>query len=998
MNPTDRPSRHPCRSLITWILALAAWGTVPPLFAREANAPLQSARLVRNAELSQIGGTDEYTFTVAGPEPESFVFDSRTDQGDLFWTLTGPGVTLGPNRSFQYSDGIHLGDTELILTLYPGNYGIQVRQGGRETPTYDFRLLKTSQASPLTPGAPINAELNPGNSTRIFQFTGAFGDQVRLHLSLTNLPAGAIARLINPYGGVVTRTQGGPSAPVTLLADGTYLVVLEGTIGNGTAPGSFGLTVEPLGKESPYPPGAPLTLNERVQSTLSTPFTNLYRFTLTQETALVFNPLVPSYGVFWELAGPQGILGRERFTDDNSDRMRAPAGEYRLAVWATTPDPGPADWILHDLSSATPLALNTRIRATNGLNSADSYYRLPLTAGQRVYAQTISAVGFLTSPYLRVWDPSGRALVRQSWSDAVFTAPFTGDYLVGLQSWVNENSTNGVREFQFSPVSFVTNGVTVGQTVLESIEGPGQVRYYRFSLPQPRAVSMDLLLYSDASWELSGGAGRVASGRFYGDGWFPFHLPAGDYTVAVAGLGPGTPPFGFRILDRTLGEPLSLGATSTLTLDPPSGTRIFRIPLTAGQRFYPRSLGRTGFDHGSPGWRLEDPAGNTLFETSFDSEPGVRVAPVTGTYSLLVGGNLTENATGSATATLALLPVNDTTAPLTLGVTVNESIQSPGQVRRHPFTLSKATRISIDILESSSAAFQLVNAAGTVISESRFWNDQWWTYDLPEGSYSLNTYGAGNETPVTRFRIITGDGAPTVTVGTPFTAEVDSGRGTRWMRIPLVAGQRLVALPQSQTTWTSGRPNWRLMSPHGDLLFDNAFYAQGPFIVATTGTYDLLVGGSLGEPDSPASATFVVQSAPVEAVPLALGTVISDQLTVPGQFRRYEFQLPSAGFLSMDSQLPSGLQWRLFGPWGQVTVNRFWNDVWRPFAVPAGNYRLEVLGENLQTEPFRFQLLNPFAGPPLTLGSELLATFNPNSATLTYTFNLAAGQKIESRT
>ena len=50
----------------------------------------------------------------------------------------------------------------------------------------------------------------------------------------------------------------------------------------------------------------------------------------------------------------------------------------------------------------------------------------------------------------------------------------------------------------------------------------GQVRTYRFSLEQPRAVSMDLLVSSDAIWETDlAEPDEFSQSRFYSDGWFP---------------------------------------------------------------------------------------------------------------------------------------------------------------------------------------------------------------------------------------------------------------------------------------------------------------------------------------------------------------------------------------------------------------------------------------------------------------------------------------------
>lgn len=951
------------------------------------------------ATLGQIGGADEYTFTVSGTARDLYVFDAQTSLSSLVWSLFGPEGTEVSNRSFNSSDSINLGDSESVLKLAPGDYRLQVRETGDQAPNYEFRFWRLVDAPLLAPGAPVNTTLSPGNSTRIYQFNGEFGDQVRLQLSLTNLSSGALARLVDPFGRVLARTSSGASSPVTLLADGPYWVLVEGGIGNGTNTGSFGLNVEPLAPQNPFAEGLPLQLNARTFLTNTTAFTNVYRLTLAEGTRLALQSLLATSQVNWQLLGPAGNLGEERFTESTSKLWEAPAGEYQFTVWSRSDNSGVAGWTLQDLQTLTPLALDTIHRVTNVFNNDHLYFRLPLEAGQQIYAEARTLTGFAGAFTVgwTVWNPFGSSVFAQSWSDAGFTAPFSGDYVVALRNQTFNPGTNGVREFRFHSVTNSTSELTFDTLVADRITTPGQVRRYPFTLNQTRRIAFDVLNSSEALWNLSGPTGSINGARFWSDSWAIHTLPAGNYVITVRANGLDTPEFAFRLLDLGTGEQFNLGDTVSRSFTPAGGTRAFRVTLTAGQKFYPRLFAFSGFPAGMPQWRLEDPVGEVLFSTGVNTEPGPITAPATGTYTLVFSGSHLEPLNRTGQIEFALLPITDTLAPLTLGTEINDSIQSPGQTRRYAFEVSQPTRISFDSLESSSARFRLLGPTGTLNSGSRFWQESWWIYDLIPGSYTVETYADGNETPPARFQILAASSGPKLTLNSTNRLEFPTARHSRWVRFDLTAGQRVYADPVERTTWNSSRPGWTLRSPTGDSVFDTSFTPQAPFEVPITGTYDLLIGGNLSEPGTPASATFTLRTSPETAQPLTLGADIAATLTLPGEVHRYEFSLANDTWLTFNSLSEANLRWVLTGPWGTLAGTRFWNNAWQPLQAPAGNYTLEVFGDVPSVGAYRFRVIDVFSGPTLNLGEEVVTTFNPNSSTVVYSLDLPAGQRIDAR-
>jgi hypothetical protein len=85
-------------------------------------APLSFGQTV-NGDITQPGLLNTYTFSVAAPTQA--VFDSLTNDGNLYWTLTGPAGTVVSQRAFNNSDaGNYGGNTQLDLVA--GNYTLTV--------------------------------------------------------------------------------------------------------------------------------------------------------------------------------------------------------------------------------------------------------------------------------------------------------------------------------------------------------------------------------------------------------------------------------------------------------------------------------------------------------------------------------------------------------------------------------------------------------------------------------------------------------------------------------------------------------------------------------------------------------------------------------------------------------------------------------------------------------------------------------------------------------
>ena len=113
------------------------------------------------------------------------------------------------------------------------------------------------------------------------------------------------------------------------------------------------------------------------------------------------------------------------------------------------------------------------------------------------------------------------------------------------------------------------------------------------------------------------------------------------------GRRPTTGAYSFRLLDLSQATALTPGTPVSGSLSPANTTNIYRFTATAGDKY---SFTRTS-STGTPNayWRLIDPYGSALFNSSFSSNPAALTVAASGTYTLLVEGGIADSGTGTYT-------------------------------------------------------------------------------------------------------------------------------------------------------------------------------------------------------------------------------------------------------------------------------------------------------------------------------------------------------------
>jgi uncharacterized protein (DUF697 family) len=954
------------------------------------------------------GQFQQYTFTLGSAA--RLYFDSQTNNGNMRWSLTGPTGTLVNNRAFTGSDAQN--NNSPLISAPAGDYTLTVFGTADNTGDYRFRLFDVSTATPMTPGTPVSSTLNPANETDAYSFTlGSPGKYFFDTQDPVGLP-NAYERLFDSHGNLFINAGLGTDVGPLNLPAGSYLVLIEGYYGD-TGSGSYTFNVRPVvdGIQG-------LTLGSIVTGSVATPGQfQQYTFTLGSAARLYFDSQTNNGNLRWTLTGPTGTLVNNRaFTssdgqNNSSPLISASAGDYTLTVFGTADSTGDYRFRLFDVSTATPMTPGTPVSSTlNPANETDAY-SFTLGSPGKYFFDTQNPVGS-PNAYERLFDSHGSLFINTPLGNDV--GPMTlgaGSYLILIEGY-HSDPGSGSYTFNLTPVIDGSQALVLGTPVTGSITTPGQVQQYTFTLGSAARLYFDSLTNtSSLRWSLNGPTGNIVNNRnFNSSDWSVGNpvlaLPAGNYTITVSAPGDTLGGYQFVLQDFAAATVLTPDTPVNVNNFPANRTDLYRFTVAAGDRFFFDFQSRSAA-LANTYWRLVDPYDNIIFSRPFSSDAGTNILGVAGTYTLLIEGYIGDGGQGSYAFNVRpegnVPPTPFTGTPLAIGTVVGGTLATSSTTNAYTFTLGSAAHLYFDALTNIGFNWTLRGPAGVIVNNRDFLSSDGPDFTNPllvvaAGDYQLTITGAAGGY---QFRLLDFASATVLTMGTPVTNTLTTGRSTVFYQFSGTAGDKYYfdGRPSSGFVY---QPYVRLYSPLNSIVMDQYVNADvDVFILPQTGTYTLTVEGRIYE--NAASGTYVFNLQPVTypTNALTIGAVVGGSIATVGQRNYYTFTLGSPARLYFDVLTNADFQWRLDAPWGQIVDWRAFQysdsyDYSNPLlALEAGNYTLAIQTPGgAATGDYQFRLLNLTSATSFTPGTLVSSALTPARSTVFYQFNAAAGDKF----
>ena len=714
------------------------------------------------------------------------------------------------------------------------------------------------------------------------------------------------------------------------------------------------------------------------------------------------------------------------------------------------------------LLSATPISLGSVISVNSNLADASLTYQFTATAGPRGYLSVSSiTTNNSAQPTGHVnWnliDPSGQKQDLASNWEVHF--PLTGTYSLIAFDTVDPASTTLSFSFSLIPVLDGTTPITLDSTVSGSIAIPTQTQSYTFSLNTPSQLFFDSQTNDrNLTWTLKDSLGRSytpsspngygersfrdddAAIAMFSDGDNFATIPRGTYTLTVSASQRElnyTGAYKFKLSNLANATAITPGTPVSGTLDPSNSAQLFQFTAVAGQPYYFKSLNYTTTNTTLPSdgpktyWDVYDPSGqlmlNPFVTSEFSYDLGRATFAKTGVYTVKLGGNVVEN--GTVTYAFNVLPVADTTLPLTLNSTVSSRISQAGQINNYTFTLPAPTPVWFDSLtDDTKFAWSIAGPNGAIAltnigtTWAPFANDDKNLGVLPAGQYTVSVsatasvYHALTEQDTTgpyAFRLLSSLAATPLTLGATRSSTLNPANSMQLYQFSGTAGEELyfgnTGFSTQDTSPAAGSATWTLLDPFNRQVFSTALQTDGGRIqLGSTGTYTLVVAGAVAD-TATTNYSFNVHQTNDVSGPLTLNTPVSRSLTTIGQHDTYSFTLATPTQLWFDSQTSNlNLTWQISWANGVVSTaasgqnpTPFGSDDQQLRFLPPGTYTLTVAGTGTAIGSYAFNLLNLANGSPITAGTSSLPTgttmigsLSPANESNLYSFTGLAGDQL----
>jgi hypothetical protein len=373
--------------------------------------------------IGEAGEEDVFTFT--GTIGQRLYFDSLDDAFGATIQLFDP---TGDNiRNFTSSF-----DSDPFILNESGTYRLTVNPSANNTGNYNFRLLDLASATNLTLDTQVDATLNPGRETDLYQFTATAGQRLYFD-SLTN-NFGATWYLYDSNNRYIGGGSIGNDFNTSIDKTGTYTLIMGGNSNNANSlTYSFQVIPSTITTSS-------LVLGSTVTGNLVKPGQqDIYTFTGVPGQQVYFDGFAGNADV--RLISPSGLIlsSSSGSAFDREPETLLESGTYQLIVNPNFFDEqGEYRFRLLNIGSQPLRSLGTPITGLIDPTFETDIFRFNGTAGQRI---SFDDLGSNFGTGWVIYGPGDRYIFGGSigFDSSEFTLPATGVYSFLIQGFGNNN-------------------------------------------------------------------------------------------------------------------------------------------------------------------------------------------------------------------------------------------------------------------------------------------------------------------------------------------------------------------------------------------------------------------------------------------------------------------------------------------------------------------------------------------------------------------------------
>jgi RHS repeat-associated protein len=914
-------------------------------------------------EISEFGEIDEFTFEGVG---KRVYFDALSTGNNINAQLLSPN-----GNSIFFNSAI--GDRGPFTLIEEGTYRLILSANFGQTGNYNFRLLDATAADTLELDTTITDTLDPGNSSKIYQFEGTTDQRIFFDQLLN--PNSGNWIVYGPANQFVRSSFIGNDLDVTLPTNGTYLLVVEGNTADGTTDYSF----KAIAPETTI---AELTLGETITGEIAEPG-EVDEFTFNGiGKRLYFDSRGADNNLNAQLISPNG----NNIFSTNASFDRAPftlteAGKYKLILTGNSSATGDYKFRLLDTAETNNLELDTTITDSINPGLSSVIYQIEGTADQRLFFNQLS------NPSSGNWTlyGTGNQFITSTFigNDFDATLPTDGTYLLVLEG----NVTSGTIDYSFEVVeaATTTTALTLGETVTENIAVPGEIdeftfsgigkRFYFDALGTDPNIDVQLISPNNNNiFFINSNSDRE-----------PFTLTeAGNYRLVFNGNFGATGDYKFRLLPVADAPEIELNTNIDNNLNPGLETDIYKIVGVAGQKLKFDQL----LSPSTGNWQLYGP-GNQFLTNNFLGTDFETTLTLDGTYILALQGNASS---GTINYRFKVTDTSDDPVDVSgLGEVFAGDIEA-GQVDTFTFDAPAGLSLYLDSQDGDGEAITItvLDPDATQILATNASSDSGPIILTRSGTYTVNVAGnAADTTGDYKFFLRNLSGANELTLGeiidesaAAFATDIYSFAGT--------PGQKLYfdsLVPNSNTV------NVQLLSPSGVSIINiNSSSDREPFTLTEPGTYHLFLQNS---GDAAIDYSFRLSDL-ADATALELDTTTTGTLDPGIATDLYQFDGTANQKLFFDNLSDYADPWFLYGPANQfIAGNGSGSDFETTLAVD-GKYTLVFDGDTTEgSVDYNFQVITPeITTTELTLGDAIAESIDEFGEVDRYTFTGTIGQKL----